>query len=143
MYTLGKIIQGRKDAALTTCCLFVDAQKACDTVWRNMGYGKKMWKIGIRGSMWRMMKKMTECARSAVMLDGEMSKCVDILQGVAQGCTLSPNLFKVYINDKIVAVEAAEQGVTMGKDTVSGLTFADDFVGISETFEGLQKQMKS
>ena len=28
---------------------------------------------------------------------------VDILQGVAHGCTLSPNLFKVYNNDMIVA----------------------------------------
>ena len=70
-----------------------------------------------------------------------MSKYVDILQGVAQGCTLSPNLFKVYINDMIVAVEAAKQGVTMGEDTVSGLMLADDFVGISETPEGSQKQI--
>ena len=60
-----------------------------------------------------------------------ISKYFDILQGVAQGCTLSPNIFKVYINDMIVAVEAAEHRVTMGEDTVSGLVFADDFVGIS------------
>ena len=39
----------------------------------------------------------------------------------------------------IVAVEAAKQGVTVREDTVSGLMFADDFVGISETPEGLQK----
>ena len=71
---------------------------------------------------------MMECARCVVMLDGEMSKYVDILRGVAQRCTLSPNLFKVYNND------------TMGEDTVSGLMFADDFVGISATPEGLQKQ---
>ena len=43
------------------------------------------------------------------------------------------------MNDLIVAVEAAKQGVTMGGDTVSGLMFADDFVRISETPEGLQK----
>ena len=90
--------------------------------------------------MWRMMKNMTECAKSAVMLDGEISKCVDILQEVAQGCTLSPNLFKVYINGMILAVEAAKQRFTMGEDTVSGLMFADGFVGISEAPEGLQKQ---
>ena len=43
----------------------------------------------------------------------------------------------------IVAVQAAWQGVTMGGDTaVSGLMFADDFVGISETPEGLQKQIE-
>ena len=83
-----------------------------------------MWEIGIKGKMWRkMMKDMTECARSAVILDAEISKCtcVDTLQGVAQGCTLSPNLFKVYTNDIIVAVEVANQGVTMREDTVSGL----------------------
>ena len=44
-----------------------------------------------------MIKNMAERARSAEMLDGEISKYVDILQGVAQGCTLSPNLFKVHI----------------------------------------------
>ena len=64
------------------------------------------------------------------MLDGEISKYADIFQGVAQGCTLPPNLVKMYINDLIVAVGAARQGVTVGKDTVSGLVFADDFVGI-------------
>ena len=42
----------------------------------------------------------------------------------------------------IVAVEAAKQGGTMGEDTVSGLTFADDFVGISEIPEGLHKQIE-
>ena len=62
---------------------------------------------------------MKEFARSAVMLDGEISKCVDILQGVAQGCTLSLNAFKVYMNDMIVAVEAAKRTVTVGEDTVS------------------------
>ena len=67
-----------------------------------------------------MMKKMTECATSVVMLDGEISKYVDILQGVAQECTLSPNLFKVCINEMIVAVAAAKQEVTVGKDTMSG-----------------------
>ena len=32
VYTLGKIIQGRKDAGLTTYCFFLDVQKAYDTV---------------------------------------------------------------------------------------------------------------
>ena len=52
------------------------------------------------------------------------------------------NLFKVYIIDKIVEVEAANQGVTVREDTVSGLMFADDFVGKSETPEGMQKHME-
>ena len=88
------------------------------------------------------MKNMTECARSAVMLDGELSNYVDILRGVVQGCAPSSNLFKLCINDMIVAAEAAKQGGTVRKDTVSGLMFADDFVGILETPEELQKQIR-
>ena len=51
---------------------------------------------------------------------------------------MSPNLFKVHINDMVlmVAVDVAKQGVTVGEDTVSGLRFADDFVEKSETPEG-------
>ena len=52
------------------------------------------------------------------------------------------DIYLVYTNDMIVAVEAAKQGVTMGKVTVSGLMLADDFVGISESPEGLQKQIR-
>ena len=84
--------------------------------------------------------KTTEGARSTVMLDGEISKYVGTLEGVAQGCMLSHNLFKICINDLIVADEAANQAITVGEDMVSGLMFADEFVGISETPEGLQKQ---
>ena len=86
---------------------------------------------------------MTECVRNAVKLDGEIPTYVDILQGVAQGCTctISTILFKVYIND-MIEVEPARQRVTMGEYTVSGLLFADDFVGISQTPEGLQEQIE-
>ena len=40
VYTLGKIIQGRKDVGRTTYCLFLDVQKAYDTLWRNRFWKK-------------------------------------------------------------------------------------------------------
>ena len=88
LYALGKITQGGKDAGFTPyCCVSIDMQKAYAAVWRN-GQWKKLREIGIRGNnnMWILI----ECARSAVMLDRDISKYVDILRGVAQGCTLSP-----------------------------------------------------
>ena len=42
----------------------------------------------------------------------------------------------------IGAVEAAKEGVTVEEETVSGLIFADDFVGISETPKGWQKRIE-
>ena len=86
--------------------------------------------------MWRMKKNMTECARSAVMLDGEISQYVDIFfKELHRDVRYDVNLWKVNINDLTEAVEAAKQGVTAGKYTVSGLMFADDLVGISEAPE--------
>ena len=47
--------------------------------------------------MWRVIKKMYEASRSAVLL--EESAVFRVEQGVAQGCSLSPILFSVIIND--------------------------------------------
>ena len=52
--------------------------------------------------------------------------------------TQSVQCIYIYINGMVAAVEGAKRGVTMREDTVSGLMFADDFVGISETPEGMQ-----
>ena len=81
-----------------------------------------------------------ERGTSAVIMDGEISNYVDIYKEL--GHALPPNIVKVYINDMIVAVEAAKQGVTVGQDTVSGLMYADDFVGMSETPTWLQKRIE-
>ena len=51
--------------------------------------------VGVRGKTWTMMEIRTECARSPVVLDAEIATCVDILQGVAQGCTPSPNFVDI------------------------------------------------
>ena len=40
VYTLGKIIQGRKDVGLTAYCFFLHVQKAYDTLWGNELWGK-------------------------------------------------------------------------------------------------------
>ncbi|CAB1103133.1 unnamed protein product [Ectocarpus sp. CCAP 1310/34] len=142
VFTVGRIIQGRKRAGKPTYCFFLDVKKAYDTVWRN-GLWKQLSKYGIKGKMWRVLKKMTECTKSAVMLDGELSKFFDIEQGVPQGCTLSPTLFQVFINDLLEVVEAVRKGVKVGdtETSVSGMLFADDFVGMSDTPEGLQLQI--
>ena len=61
----------KKDAGLTTYCFFLDVQKAYGTLWRN-GLFKKLPELGIREKMWKMVKKMTECVKSAIIkLDGE------------------------------------------------------------------------
>ena len=59
---------------------------------------------------------------------------------MAQGCSLSPTLFSVFINDLLKDVEQAELGIQLSSDKrVGEMLFADDFVGVSDSRESLQK----
>ena len=54
--------------------------------------------------------------------------------------SLSPILFSVFINALLVAVEQAGLGIELSHGgKVGGLLFADDFVGVSESGEQLQR----
>ena len=130
VYTLNEIVQGR---------FREDKEKAYDTVWRD-GLWLKLWDTGVKGRMWRVIKKMYEASRSTVLLEGEKSAMFSVEQGVAQGCSLSPMLFSVFINDLLKDIEQAELGIQLSSGKrVGGMLFADDFVGVSDSSESLQK----
>ena len=46
-----------------------------------------------------------------MLLEGEKSAMFSVEQGVAQGCSLSPILFSVFINDLLKDVVQAELGI--------------------------------
>ena len=76
-------------------------------------------------------------ARSAAL---ECSEAFDVQQGVAQGCSLSPILFSVFINGLLKEVEQAGLGMELSDgSTIGGMLFADDFVGVSNSEEELQR----
>ena len=73
------------------------------------------------------------------MLDGEWPEAFDLEQGVAQGCSLSPILFPVFIKGLLKEVDDAEIGIDLSRcGRLRGLLFADDFVGVSESKDQLQ-----
>ena len=107
--------------------------------WRD-GLWYKLWDMGVMGRMWCVIKKMYMSSRSAVLLEGEKSDSFNVEQGVAQGCSLSPILFSVFINDLLKEVKQAELGIQLSSGkTFGGMLFADDFVGVSDSKESLQK----
>ena len=69
IYTLNEIVQGRLRENKKTYAL---------------------WDMGVKGRMWRVIKKMYMSSRSAVLLVEEKSGLFNVEQGVAQGCSLSP-----------------------------------------------------
>ena len=98
----------------------LDIQKAYDTVWCD-GLFYKVWDMGVKGRrMWRVIKKIYESSISAVILEGEKSGSFNVEQGVAQGCSLSPILFSVFINDLLKEVEQAELGIQLSSGKIFG-----------------------
>ena len=47
----------------------------------------------MRGKLWRVIRRMYDVSRSAVLLEGEKLASFSVEQGVAQGCSLSPIQF--------------------------------------------------
>ena len=87
--------------------------------------------MGVKGKIWRVIKQMYESSKSAVFLEGEQSESFMVEQGVAQGCSLSPILFSVFINGLLEEVEQAKLGVELSRGhKLGGMLFADDFVGV-------------
>ena len=94
----------------------------------------------MKGKMWRVIKTMYNSSRSAVLLEGEKSSIFSVEQGVVQGCSLSPILFSVFISDLLEEIDRTPIGIQLKSgNMVGGLLFADDFVGITESFENLQQ----
>ena len=65
IYVLSEIVQGRLREGKKTYAFFLDVQKAYDTVWCN-GLWVKMWELGVRGKMWRVIKEMYSVSRGNV-----------------------------------------------------------------------------
>ena len=74
--------------------------------------------------------------KMATLLNGCKSDYFDIYQGVAQGCTLSPTLFLIFIDGLMKEIERTVPSLPSLE--FNGLLFADDFVGLSDSEQGLQ-----
>ena len=81
-----------------TYCTFIDIQKAYDKVWREALW-YKLYKMGIRGKLWRVLRNIYEKVESCVVLGDHCTELFEVLLGLRQGCLLSPMLFDLFIND--------------------------------------------
>ena len=61
--------------------------------------------MGIKGNIWRVVRSLYVNNRSCNLLEGESSDYFFINQGVAQGCTFSHTLFKIFINGLLCEIE--------------------------------------
>ncbi len=85
---------------------------------------------------------MYTASQCAVKIGNQRTEFFPQGRGVRQGCSLSPTLFNIYINQLANILERAPiQGLTLHDTEIKCLLYADDLVLLSPTEEGLQDSL--
>lgn len=117
---------------------FVDFKKAFDSIWHE-GLYLKLIDSGVGGKFYDLIKSMYTASQCAVKIGNQRTEFFPQGRGVRQGCSLSPTLFNIYINQLANMLEHAPfQGLTLHDTEIKCLLYADDLVLLSPTKEGLQ-----
>ena len=116
---------------------FMDLTKAFDTVPRAKLFNK-LKKTGVKGKMYRVIKNLYEKNRATILIGGHRSESFEIESGVMQGSKLGPILFNIYINDLLVELQKSNLGVTVHRNMITTLGFADDIILMADTASKLQ-----
>jgi len=134
------LIETRKKLKQSTFCAFIDLKKAYDSVNRVLMWNK-LQQIGVNGNILRAIKSLYTAVSSCVRINGRCTEWFDVTSGLRQGCTLSPILFNIFINDLALQIKALGKGVSVGDENVGILLYADDIVLVANSEEELQEML--
>lgn len=142
VFILQQLFEKRREFNLQTHVAFVDFVKAFDRVNRSL-----LWTImkdgGYPQHLINTIKSLY--CNSKIIINTGRNKTQEIFinRGVRQGCTLSPTLFNIYINDLIQKWKIlVNPGIKVNFNTsVNILLYADDVVIIQNNEDDLQRSL--
>lgn len=150
IFMLTSCLDARARQGLDTYVLFLDIQKAYDTVWRA-GLLWHLWRKGVRGKLFRVLAQMTDNTRGVVMHRGVLSTAFEPGMGWEQGDTLATTMFNVFVDAVLEEVWAAHPGVPLPAAGLAApdaaapaaaklvaLMYADDGAALAATPPSLQ-----
>ena len=121
-----------------TC--FVDLKKAFDTVMRDLLLYKIV-KLGIHGSYFAVIEDMYNNSFSKVKINNLLSSKIKMERGTEQGHPLSPDLFKIFINDLSELFYTVGDYPFLNNTLVNHLLWADDLVLLALDKDSLQSNI--
>ncbi len=145
IYTLHTLIQKhvqqKKQGKIFGC--FIDFQKAFDSVWHN-GLFLKLIESGIGGRTYDIIKDIYNGNKCCVKINDKRTYYFSQTKGVRQGCSFSPTLFNIYINELASALDKSScPGLTLEGREIKCLLYADDLLLLSPHEEGLHQSLSN
>ncbi|KAH6592226.1 hypothetical protein BASA61_004670 [Batrachochytrium salamandrivorans] len=135
--SLVDIIQRRQNAGLNTHVLFINIQKAFDTV----PVGALLWKLQNMGFPRRILaflKALYTSSSARARAGSLLSDPFPVQRGVRQGCPLSGLLFNLFINDILDGVAPITvPGLPRDTNPIRGLMYADDVAVFADSEQSL------
>ena len=124
-------IRAGLDSGQVTCGIFVDFQRAFDTVNHEILF-KKLEHYGFRGVINDWFRSYLNDRKQKVVINGFESRSRTMAHGVPQGSVLGPILFLIYINDLHKCIKYSRT-----------YHFADDtnLLNISKDYKTLQRRV--
>ena len=143
IFAVKQVIEKMIETDKVMFMVFIDLEKAYDNVCREKLW-RTLFEYGIRGRLLRSIKALYEGERASVKVEGMELKWFGVRKGERQGCTLSPWLFNVFM-DNVVREARKEciREVVLSTGTVGLLMFANDMVMMAETEEALQHNVEA
>jgi hypothetical protein len=147
IFMLTQVINARKHSKQDTYMLFLDIEKAYDSVWRA-GLLYHLWSKGVTGKMFRVLAQMTDQPHSMVFHKGTYSSAFQPGMGWEQGDTLATTMFNVHIDAVLQHVWAEHAGVPIpgtgeGFGKMVALMYADDLGAVANSAEDLTSLIAS
>ena len=108
----------------------------------------KLWKAlehsNISSSIIRTIKRLYENSFSRIEIGKQLPSGFHITKGLRQGCSLSPTLFKIYIQNALEnwQKKCAKMGLEFQDTSIYTLPFADDQLLIAQDYEDLEYMTK-
>ena len=109
------------DVYLTT----LDTKQAFDSVWLP-GVFYKLTKLGVKGTMWLLIKDMHTNMSSCVSVNGLKSPFFNVQQGIRQGGVISTWIYNLFINELLEELTESNRGAQIISLTTGSTTLADD-----------------
>ena len=130
--TLKEIIDRSKQQGRQLYLVFIDIEKAYDTVNRSKMV-KLLEHIGVDARIVRSIRSLYESNEVKFTLGNVTTGWMENNIGVRQGCVISPTLFNIYIEELLVRIRKQGKGVQIGKEKLGCLAYADDVVLMAES----------